>query len=91
MNKPLTMIIKETKARLTEACNIALQSGMSFAMLDLVMQEIYLEVHSIAEKQALQEELAYMMTIEKDVVENNCQESESVETLVNEGNCYEQE
>lgn len=63
MNKPLTMIIKETKSKLASVCN---ESGLSPAILDLIVQGIYSEVHSLAEKQALEEQMSYMKTI-KDI------------------------
>lgn len=58
MNKPITMIIKETKSKLVDVCN---ESGLSPAILDLIVQGIYSEVHSLAEKQALEEESMYAM------------------------------
>ena len=64
MNKPLTMIIKETKTKLTNDCN---ESGLPPVILDLILQGIYSEVHYLAEKQALDEEKAYMeISINKD-------------------------
>lgn len=65
MNKPITMIIKDTKRKLVSVCN---ESGLSPAILDLIMQGIYSEIHTLAEKQALEEEAAYIKMIkEKDV------------------------
>lgn len=57
MNKPLTMVIKETKNKLANICN---ESGLSPVILDLIMQGIYSEIHSLAEKQAAEEEMAYI-------------------------------
>lgn len=63
MNKPLTIIIKETKLKLAKVCN---ESGLPPVILDLIMQGIYSEIHSLAEKQTLEEETAYVkMTEEK--------------------------
>ena len=56
MNKPLTMVIKETKNKLANICN---ESGLSPIILDLIMQGIYSEIHSLAERQSLEEEMAY--------------------------------
>lgn len=56
MNKPLTMVIKETKKKLINVCN---ESGLTPAILDLIIQGIYTDVHSLAERQALEEEMAY--------------------------------
>lgn len=65
MNKPLTMIIKETKSKLASVCN---ESGLPPIILDLVLQGIYSEVHSIVEKQTAEEEIAYMKEIKsKDI------------------------
>lgn len=60
MNKPITMVIKETKKKLINDCN---ESGLSPAILDLIMQAIYADVHSLAERQALEEEMAYAQMV----------------------------
>lgn len=57
MNKPLTMVVKETKMKLAKVCN---ESGLSPVILDLIVQGIYSEIHSLAEKQTLEEEASYM-------------------------------
>lgn len=67
MNKPLTMIIKDTKIKLANVCN---ESGLPPVILDLIVQGIYSEVHSLAEKQSLEEEFAYTKAI-KDVKSDN--------------------
>lgn len=56
MNKPITMVIKETKTKIANICN---ESGLSPIILDLIMQGIYSEIHSLAERQSLEEEMAY--------------------------------
>ena len=61
MNKPLTMIIKDTKIKLANVCN---ESGLPPVILDLIIQGIYSEIHSIAEKQAHEEELAFAKMIQ---------------------------
>lgn len=63
MNKPLTMIIKETKSKLANVCN---ESGLPFAVLDLVVKDFYLELRSLAERQSLEEETAYINTIKEE-------------------------
>lgn len=78
MNKPLTMIVKETKTKLANVCN---ESGLSPIHLDLIMQGLYTEIHSLAERQALEEEVAYMKMIEeenksKDVAESDAESKE---------------
>ena len=62
MNKPLTMVIKETKNKLVNICN---ESGLPPIVLDLVVQGIYSEIHSLAERQTLEEEIAYVKTLEE--------------------------
>lgn len=62
MNKPITMVIKETKRKLANICN---ESGLSPVVLDLIMQGIYSEIHSLAERQALEEETAYVKMLEE--------------------------
>ena len=56
MNKPLTMIIKETRAKLANVCN---ESGLPATILDLIVQGVYSEIHLVAERQATEEEKAY--------------------------------
>jgi hypothetical protein len=78
MNKPITMIIKELKKKLADACN---ESGLSPIILDMVVQEIHSEIHSLAERQALEEESAYIKMIDEsakkvDVAESNTDSKE---------------
>lgn len=61
MNKPLTMVIKETKTKLANICN---ESGLSPILLDLIVQGIYSEIHSLAERQTMEEENSYMKMLE---------------------------
>lgn len=69
MNKPLTMIINETKTKLANICN---ESGLPPIILDLIMQGIYSEIHSISEKQACEDEKSYIESLDKNkVIENN--------------------
>ena len=67
MNKPLTMIVKETKTKIANICN---ESGLPPVILDLIMHGIYSEIHSLTEKQTSDEEKAYMEVIEENVKEN---------------------
>lgn len=60
MNKPITMVIKETKTKIANICN---ESGLSPIVLDLIMQGIYSEIHSLAERQTVEEEMAYAKMI----------------------------
>lgn len=56
MNKPLSMMIKETEQNLIKVCN---ESGLPSSVLDLIMQGISAKVHSLAERQSLEEEATY--------------------------------
>lgn len=60
MNKPLTMLIKETKEKLANVCN---ESGLSPIILDLIIQGIYSEIHSLAKRQTSEEESHYIKAI----------------------------
>ena len=68
MNKPLTMIVKETKKKLADICN---ESGLPPVVLDLIIQGIYSEIHSITEKQTSDEEVSYLKSIEEDQNKSN--------------------
>jgi hypothetical protein len=68
MNKPLTMIVKETKTKLINACN---ESGLPPVILDLIMQGIYSEIHTLAEKQSIEEEMIYNQTIKDKDINND--------------------
>lgn len=63
MNKPVTMLIKETKKKLVSICN---ESGLPPVMLDLIMSGIYSDIHSLAERQSLEEEVAYAKMVEEE-------------------------
>lgn len=63
MNKPLPMMIKETKSKLVNICN---ESGLSPVILDLIMQGLYNEIHSLAERQAFEEEIAYAKMLKEE-------------------------
>ena len=57
MNKPLTMVVKETKEKIASICN---ESGLPPVILDLIVQGIYSEIHFLVEKQTLEEEKSYV-------------------------------
>lgn len=75
MNKPISLIIKETKIELANICN---KSGLSPIILDLILQGIYSEVHTLAEKQTKEDENGYILKIKNQ------------SNTSNEGDCYEQ-
>lgn len=62
MNKPLTMVIKETKTKIANICN---ESGLSPIVLDLIVQGIYSEIHSLAERQTVEEEMSYVKMLKE--------------------------
>lgn len=62
MNKPLTMVIKETQIKLANVCN---ESGLSPIHLDLIMKGLYSEIHSLAERQTAEEEMSYVRMLEE--------------------------
>ena len=68
MNKPLTMIIKETKENIANICN---ESGLPPIILDLIIQGIYFEIHSLTEKQSSEEEAAYIKAIKENEVKDD--------------------
>lgn len=73
MNKPLTIIIKETKTKLANICN---ESGLPPVILDLIIQGIYSEIHSISEKQTHEEEKSYTKELEEN---KNIEKNKNVE------------
>ena len=60
VNKPITIKINELKSKIISSCN---ESGLSPAILDLIVQGIYLEIHNLAEKQLIEERTAYAEAI----------------------------
>ena len=62
MNKPISMVIKETKTKIANICN---ESGLSPIVLDLIVQGIYSEIHSLAERQTIEEEMSYAKLLEE--------------------------
>ena len=63
MNKPLTMIVKETKTKIANICN---ESGLPPVVLDLIIQGVYSEIHAITEKQTSEEEASYIKILEEE-------------------------
>lgn len=68
MNKPLTMVIKETKKKLINICN---ESELSPVILDLIIQGIYADIHYAVERQSLEEEMAYANAMEESSKDTN--------------------
>ena len=76
MNKPFTMTVKETKTKIVNACN---ESGLSPVILDLIIQGIYSEIHTLAEKQSMEEEVAYIQTVKDKDIKDSKLEGDSNE------------
>jgi hypothetical protein len=68
MNKPLTMIINEVKEGFAEICN---KSALPISILDLIVQGLYSEIHSLAVNQAKEEERIYTESIKNNGINNN--------------------
>ena len=62
MNKPLTITVKETQMKLAKICN---ESGLPLVVLDLIIQGVYSEIHSIVEKQFIEEEKVYIESLKE--------------------------
>lgn len=63
MNKPISLVIKDTQVELAKVCN---NSGLSPVILDLIMQGIYSEIHALAEKQLADEKNEYVKKLESE-------------------------
>ena len=72
MNKPLTMVIKETKNNLAKICN---ESGLPPVILDLIIQGVYSEIHSLVERQTLEEQTSYVKMLEEASKKNEVADS----------------
>jgi hypothetical protein len=64
VNKPITIKINELKSKIINICN---ESELPPAILDLIMQGIYLEIHNLAEKQLIEERAAYTEAINNEL------------------------
>lgn len=64
MNKPLSLILQDTKTNIITSCN---QSGLPLVILDMIVQDIAKDIHMAALQQAEQEKAAYAATIEAEV------------------------
>lgn len=63
MNKPLTLIIKETKEKIATVCN---ESELPPVILDLIVKDLYSEIHAITEKQTMRDEISYKKSLSED-------------------------
>lgn len=63
MNKPLTMIIKETQNNVVNTLN---ESGLPPIILDFILRDIYMEVHGIAERQTAEDAEKYEKSLKEE-------------------------
>lgn len=73
MEKPLSMMIEETKHKLAQICN---ESGLHICVLDLVMDGLRSEIHHLAERQTLNEKELYLKSLEQELKSDFSKESE---------------
>ena len=67
MNKPISILIKETKEKMIRACN---DSGLPPCILELLVRNIYDEIYQLANNQLNEDELMYANSIiNKDEIE----------------------
>ena len=77
-NKPLSMIIEETKTKLAAVCN---DSGLTPVILDLIMQNIYNEVRNLSKEQVVNEKTAYEESFKTEI--NNKKVDGEIEVIDN--------
>lgn len=75
MNKPVTIIIKETKIELANICN---QSGLPSYMLEPILKELYLEAKELAKQQLKQDEEMYKAYLNKEKEETNQKQNSEI-------------
>ena len=63
MEKPISMILNETKLGLADICN---QSGLPSYMLEPILKELYLEAKELAKQQLKQDEAIYNASLEQE-------------------------
>lgn len=57
MNKPISMIISETRISLLKICN---ESGLPACVLELIMKDLYKDIKRVSENQLNKDKEAYM-------------------------------
>ena len=64
MDKPLSIILRDTKNSLITICN---QSGLPISILDMIIQDVAKDVHTVAMQQLTKEEATYLAAIDNQV------------------------
>lgn len=73
MNKPISMVINETRISLTNICN---QSGLPACVLELIIRDLYKEVQHVSTVQLKQDEETYAKALKDAENTNKEQETE---------------
>ena len=60
MNKPLTLLVQETKSNLVCTIN---NSSLPPCILELIVKDILNEIHVLSQKQLQEDELSYMKSL----------------------------
>lgn len=75
MEKPISMILNETKLGLANICN---QSGLPSYMLEPILKELYLEAKELAKQQLKQDEEMYKAYLNKEKEETNKKQNSEI-------------
>ena len=62
MDKPLSLVLRDTKKDLIQVCN---NSGLPIFVLDMVIQDIAKDISIMATQQLQREEAAYLAALEE--------------------------
>lgn len=66
MNKPISMVINETRISLLKICN---ESGLPACVLELIVKDLYNDVNRVSENQFKKDEESYIQA--QKVAQNN--------------------
>lgn len=76
IEKPISVAIEETKQQIADVIN---NSQLSPVVLDLILKDIYNEVHNVYTTQALQEKQQYEASIQQKAKTNDENDTKSTE------------
>ena len=66
MNKPISMVVNETRISLLKICN---ESGLHACVLELIVKDLYTDVNRVSENQFKKDEESYIQA--QKVAQNN--------------------
>ena len=66
MEKPISMMINETKIGIANICN---KSGLPSYILEPILKELYLEIKELSRQQLKQDEAIYKASLEQEKTE----------------------